>query len=199
MMNRLVPVLGVALLAGCATVKSSYVRPDYETVDKQQVKHLAVVTQPLPDGKQSVGDLWSLITRQYVNQNRDFIVKKNVALPDAPQDPKFKALCTEGTEGVLWLEPTTMTLKGKGAEAGLKAQLVRCRDGEQVWSAEAAGSWPSEENLYKERTAEYAQQFGPEVTPYVAPSIRLLWPTLKTLPKPELTDAEKDEKIELGE
>src|SRR5690242_14629606 len=62
-MNRLVLVLAVASLTGCATVKSSYVRPDYESVDKTQVKHLAVVTQPLPDGNPKVGELWSLVAR----------------------------------------------------------------------------------------------------------------------------------------
>ena len=68
-----------------------------------------------------------------------------------------------------------------------------------MWSAEAAGSWPSEDDLYKERAADYAQQFGPEVTPYVAPSIRLLWAILDTLPNPQLTEADVDEKIDLGD
>lgn len=198
MMNRLVLVVGLALLSGCATVKSSRVRADYETVDKTQVKRLAVVTQPLPDGKQAVGDMWSAITRQYANQKRDYIAKSSVALAGNPEDPTFKSLCVEGIEGVLWLSPD-VTLKGKGVETAVKAQLLRCRDGQEVWFAEAAGSWSSEDDLYKERSADYAQQFGPEVAPYVAPSIRLLWATLNTLPNPQLNEADVDEKIDLGE
>lgn len=197
-MNRLVLVLGLAMLAGCATVKSHRLRPDYETVDKTQVKRLAVVTQPLPDGKQAVGDLWSLIARRYVNQNRDFIAKANTALSGAPQDATFKAQCAEGIEGILWLSPDVKQA-GKGVEASVKAQLLRCRDGEEVWAAEAAGSWPSEDARYKELTAQYTGELGPEVTPYVAPTFRLLSATLDTLPKPALSDADVNEKIELGE
>ncbi len=197
-MNRLVLVLGLALLSGCATVKSSHIRPDYETVDKTQVKRLLVVTQPLPDGKPEVGELWSLIARRYVNQNRDFIARSNVALDGSPEDTTFKGLCVDNLEGVLWLSPDVKRT-GKGLEAAVKAQLVRCRDGQEVWGAEAAGSWPSEDERYKELIAQYTSELGPEVSPYVAPTFRLLSATLDTLPRPQLNDADVEEKIELGE
>ncbi|MFL5356532.1 MXAN_6521/LA_1396 family lipoprotein [Archangium sp.] len=197
-MNRLALVLGLVLLAGCTTVKSSRVRPDYETVDKTQVKRLAVVTQPLPDGKKEVGELWSLVARRYVNQNRDFIAKANVALDGNPEDPAFKGLCVENLEGILWLSPDVKRT-GNGVEASVKAQLLRCRDGQEVWAAQAAGSWPSEDERYKELTAQYTSELGPEVSPYVAPTFRLLSATLDTLPRPQLNDEEVTEKIELGE
>ncbi|MCP3139277.1 MXAN_6521/LA_1396 family lipoprotein [Pyxidicoccus xibeiensis] len=196
--KRLWPVLGLGMLAACSTVKSQRLRADYEQVDKQQVKRLVVVTQPLPDSKPAVGELWSLIARQWVNQNRDFIVKSNLALPDRPEDVSFKGLCVEGIEGVLWLEPS-VALKGDGAEASVQAKLTRCRDGEEVWSAEAAGSWGSKDEDYAQRTAQYVQELGSEVEPYVVPSSKLLGATLNTLPNPQLTEADTDEKIELGE
>lgn len=197
-MNRLALVLGLVLLAGCATVKSSRVRPDYETVDKTQVKRLAVVTQPLPEGKQEVGELWSLIARRYVNQNRDFIAKTNLALAGPPEDTSHKGLCVEGIEGILWLYPDVKRTNG-GVEAAVKAQLLRCRDGQEVWAAEAAGSWPSEDDRYKELTVQYTSELGPDVAPYVGPTFRLLSATLDTLPRPQLSDADVEEKIELGE
>ncbi len=198
--KRLLPVLGLGLLSACSTVKSHRVRTDYEQVDKQQVKRLVVVTQPLPNGKPKVGELWSLLARQWVNQNRDFIVKANLALADRPGDVSFKGLCVEGVEGVLWLDPS-ITLKNKdgGAEASVKARLTRCRDGEEVWAAEAGGSWDSKDEDYAQRVAQYVQELGEEVAPYVVPSAKLLSATLDTLPNPELNDADKDEKIELGE
>jgi probable lipoprotein (TIGR04455 family) len=199
MTMRLWPVLGFVVLAGCAsTVKSQRLRPDYAQVDRQHVKRLVVVTQPLPDGKPEVGELWSLIARQWVNQNRDFLVKNNVTLPERPTDAAFKGLCTEGIEGVLWLDPQVKRT-GDGVETAVKAQLLRCADGQEVWAADAGGSWGSQDDKYKERTAQYVQQFGPEVEPYVVPSYKLLVATLGTLPNPELTEADKDEKIDLGE
>jgi probable lipoprotein (TIGR04455 family) len=197
-MNRLVLVLGLALLSGCATVKRSHIRPDYETVDKTQVKRLVVVTQPLPDGMPEVGELWSLIARRYVNQHREFIARSNISLDGNPEDTSFKGLCVDNLEGVLWLSPDVKRT-GKGVEAAVKAQLLRCRDGQEVWSAEAAGSWPSEDERYKELTAQYTSEIGPKVTPYVGPTFRLLSATLDTLPSPKLSDAEVEEKIELGE
>lgn len=197
-MNRLVLVLGLTLLAGCSTVKSSRIRPDYESVDKFQVKRLVVVTWPLPDGKPEVGELWSLLARRYVNQNRDFIAKSNVALAGNPEDTSFKGLCIEGLEGVLWLSPDVRRAD-KGVEAAVKARLQRCSDGQEVWAAEAAGSWPSQDDRYRELTAQYTGELGPGVEPYVAPTFRLLSATLDTLPRPTLTEADIEEKIELGE
>jgi probable lipoprotein (TIGR04455 family) len=196
--KRLALVLGVAGLTACATVKNSFTRPDYTQVDQQRVKRLVVVTQPLPDGKQSLGELWSLIARQYVNQNRDFLVKQNVVQTEPASDASLKALCTEGIEGVLLLAPQ-MKRTQDGADAAVRARLMRCVDGEDVWSAEASGSWDSQDEKFRERAAEYVKQFGPEVEPYVVPTYKLLKATLDTLPNPKLNDQDVDEKIELGE
>ncbi|NTX03243.1 MXAN_6521/LA_1396 family lipoprotein [Myxococcus sp. CA051A] len=197
-MMRWAPLLGLGLLAGCSAVKTHRVRGDYAQVDRKATKRLVVVAQPLPDEKPAVGELWSLIARQWVNQNRDFIVKDNVALPGRPSDTTFKGLCVEGVEGVLWLDPS-VSLKGDGAEAEVKAQLLRCTDGQEVWAAEAAGSWSSRDEDYAARVTKFSEELGEEVAPYVVPTTKLLAATLETLPNPELTEADKDEKIELGE
>jgi probable lipoprotein (TIGR04455 family) len=198
MTKRLALAVGLTTLAACATVKNSFTRPDYEQVDKGRVKRLAVVTQPLPAGQQPLGEMWSLIARQYVNQNRDFLVKSNLALPEPPTPESLKAQCVEGIEGVLLLSPQVSPTKG-GADVAVRARLMRCVDGEDVWSAEAAGSWDSSDEKFRERAAQYVQQFGPEVEPYVVPTYKLLQATLDTLPKPQLNDQDIDEKIELGE
>lgn len=199
MMRRLVLLAAGALaLAACGPVKKQYVRKDYEQQPQQQVKRLVVVTQPLPAGSEKVGELWSLIARQWVNQNRDYLVKGNLALPERPSDVSFKELCVEGLEGVLWLEPDVKRVDG-GVEAAVKARLVRCADGQDEWSAEAAGSWGSEDEQYRERIAEYVGQLGDEVQPHVVPTYKLLKATLDTLPNPQLSEADIEEKIELGE
>jgi probable lipoprotein (TIGR04455 family) len=190
--------VALALTTGCSAVRSSYVRPDYEQVDRQQVKRLSVVTQPLPEGKPAVGELWSLIARQWVNQNRDFLVKDNKAREAVPAAPTVAEHCVEGIEGVLWLEPQTKR-EGGGVEAQVKARLMRCSDGQDVWRAEAAGSWDSQDEKFRERVAQYVQQLGPDVEPYVVPSYKLLSATLDTLPNPQLNDVDIEEKIELGE
>lgn len=198
MTKRLALMLGLAVLTACATVKNSFTRPDYEQVDKERVKRLVVVTQPLPDGKQALGELWSLIARQYVNQNRDFLVKQNLTQAEPATPASLKALCIEGIEGVLLLDPQ-VKLNKDDVDVAVRARLMRCADSEDVWSAEAAGSWGSRDEKFRERAAQYVQQLGPEVEPYVVPSYKLLQATLDTLPNPKLNDQDVDEKIELGE
>jgi probable lipoprotein (TIGR04455 family) len=198
MTKRLVLTLSLAVLAACATVKNSFTRPDYEQVDKERVKRLVVVTQPLPAGKQPVGELWSLIARQYVNQNRDFLVKQHLTQPEPATAASLQVLCTEGIEGVLLLDPQVKPTQD-GMDAAVRARLMRCADSEDVWSAEATGTWDSRDEKFRERAAQYVQQLGPEVEPYVVPTYKLLQATLDTLPNPKLNDQDIDEKIELGE
>jgi len=185
----------VALASGCATVRWSRVRSDYDAIDKRQTKRLVIVTHPLPDGKPKVGELWSKVARDYVNLKRQFIIKAFCSAGGAAFDPRSQ--CAEGVEGVLWLDPK-MTPRDAGFESQVKASLVRCRDGQEVWAAEAGGTWRSDDEGLKETVKLYSDDLGPEVAPYVVPTWRLLIPTLNTLPDPILNEEEKDEKIELS-
>ena len=183
-----------ALVLGCSVVKHTRTRDDWASVDANRVKRLVIATSPLPDGNEKVGQLWSRIAKRYTNQKRDFLAKEEVAT--GTLEPK--SLCKEGIEGVLWLQPN-VSHKGSGLEAAVKAQLLRCVDGETVWETDAAGSWDSVDPVLQSTTQEYASEFGAEVEPYVAPTFHLLKATLDTLPNPVLTEADKDERIELME
>lgn len=203
-------VRGAALLAamiavsGCATVRSSRIAPDYAQVDQHRTKRLVVVTAPNPGEAEKLGELWSLLARRYTNQHRDFLVKENRPAPEgvtAAAIARFEpqSLCAEGLEGVLWLRPTEWKDEGENLRASLVARLVGCPDGHEVWSAEAGGSWKKQDAQLEAFTAEYVDELGEDVAPYVAPSFRLLKATLDTLPNPTLTDEDIDEKIELGQ
>jgi probable lipoprotein (TIGR04455 family) len=169
------------------------IRPDYDVADRTQTLRLVVLTTPLPDGRELVGKVWSTIAQRYVNDHRDFIAKATEAAAVEP-----KNLCVDGIDGVLRLAPTVRRV-GEGVEAEVKASLTRCRDRQLVWSAEAGGTWDSNDKGLTEVTQRYVEQFGEEVRPYVAPSFRLLKATLDTLPLPSIehNDAAVEEKISL--
>jgi probable lipoprotein (TIGR04455 family) len=185
-----------AFAVGCATVKVKRLRSDYDTVDRHRVKRLVVVTQPFPEDKAAVGELWSQLARKYVNLKRDFIVKENRAVAGPALDLKAQCAQGEGLEGVLWLKPDVRR-KGAGVEAAVRAQLLRCSDGEEVWAAEGGGSWASADPAMAEVAAYYVKELGPEVEPYVAPSQHLLSAILDTLPQPVLSEEDKDEKVSI--
>lgn len=200
MTMKLLPASSTALVlllavvgSACATVKSSWVRDDYDLEDRTTTLRLVVVTSPLPIGDESVGKLWSLIARRYVNQKRDFIVKADIAVEEMT-DP-----CSGDLQGVLHLLPS-VHLVGDGVEIEVDASLTRCRDGRLIWSAKAGGTWASVDETVRELTNNYVEEFGEVVRPYVAPTFHLLRATLETLPLPRIeSDDDLMEKIELGE
>ena len=155
---------------------------------------LVLVVSPIPAGDATLGTLFGKVARKYANDKRQFIVRSAVAVDQVPGD-----LCGDGVEGVLKLSPK-VSRKGAGVEAEVAAELRRCRDGELVWSAEAGGTWPSEDPLYVDTAQHYVDELGEGVRPYFGPVFRLLQATLDTLPEPELPDKDgKLEKIELDD
>ena len=190
----------VALSTGCATVKTSWVEPDYAQTDRTQVKRLVVLTTPLPDGSQHVADLFDQIARRYVNLHFNYLAKATAYGP-APEGKYAPAtLChsmqEDHIEGVLWLSPTAKRDGGDVVEA-VDAKLLRCSDAKAIWSAQANGTWASEDGTIKDEVEQYQHEIDPSVGPYVAPTFRLLKAALDTLPNPTLTDSDTDEKVEL--
>ncbi|MFO0594831.1 MAG: MXAN_6521/LA_1396 family lipoprotein [Myxococcaceae bacterium] len=194
-MKRLGAVVLAVFVSGCSIVKASFIRDDWAQADQKAVKRLAVVVSPLPAGDQQSGEAWARIARRYVNQKRDFLVKKEVAAPVAPAPSE---LCggDDAIEGVLFLKPTT-TLKGDGWEIDLSGSLVRCPDAREAWHAQAAGSFPSKDPGLVEVTNVYVQEFGPGVANAIPPALNVLRPLLDTLPQPVLSEADVDEKLTL--
>lgn len=187
-------VVLLSFVSGCI-VKKSFVRDDWKTEDRSKVKRLAVMVQPLPDGNEKAGELFSRIARRYVNMKRDFLVKQEKFAATAAE---LASLCggDDAIEGVLFLSPT-VTKKDGGMEISLTGSLKRCGDGREAWTAEAAGSFSSKDDKLIEVTKTYVGELGPEVEPFVAPAMNVLRPILDTLPQPVLTEADQDEKITL--
>jgi len=192
--RALLAFAALSLASGCV-IRQSRLRPDYDTVDKQRTKRLAVVTQPLPEGVQALGEMWSLIARRQVNLKRQFIAKETAAVVE-PFEPRSR--CKEGIEGVLWLKPKVKR-DGKDLLAEVKATLFRCTDGAVVWEAEGGGRWPQQDNDVKDVTAAYVKELGPEVESYAGPTFNLIKALVDAMPDPVLNEQDTDEKIELGD
>ena len=200
--------LGVALVlaavcSGCAgVVKQQRTAQEYATVAPlERVKRVAVVTAPWPEGREAVGRMWSALARTRLNQQTNYIAKADLALAEGEAAAVTGAACVEGVEGVVWLRPTGVRLEGEGPGArvheDVTAELLACAGAKALWSAEARGTWESKG--FEAIRDTYVARFGDEVAPYVTPAWKLLFPVLDALPKPALSEADTDEKIEFGE
>jgi probable lipoprotein (TIGR04455 family) len=185
----------LVFLSGCSVVKMSRVRDDWPASHATHVKRLTVVVQPLPDGKPKVGEVWTRIARRYVNMKRNFLVRAELS-QQGPVD--LSAVCTEGTEAMLWLKPT-VSAKGEGFEANVEGKLLRCGDALELWAGEAGGSFKAKDDKLVEVTANYASEYGPEVERYIPLAMNVLRPLLDTLPNPVLTKEEEEEKVLVDE
>jgi probable lipoprotein (TIGR04455 family) len=180
--------------SGCAVVKMARVSPEWERGDRERVKRLLVLTAPHPAADEQVARLWSTLAARQVDLKRNFIIVEKLALPGL-QPPPASQCDQHPVDAVLWLRPTAVQV-GAGAEVSVEGRLFRCTDGVELWAADAAGSWPSRQQRLQQTIAQYVEEFGPEVEPFVAPSYRLLQATLETLPDPVLTEDDQLEKIE---
>lgn len=179
--------------AACGPVRHHHVRPDFDQQDRTGTVRLALVVSPLPAQSEAIGELFAAISREYVNDKRDYIVKS----AEAAADPgNADDACVEGIEGVLRVQPWASP-RGEGVDTGANAWIQRCRDGQIVWSAGAGGHWRSDDPQLDATTDHYTAAHGAEVRPYVAPAFRLLRGLFDTLPRPALPDeAAELEKIE---
>jgi probable lipoprotein (TIGR04455 family) len=188
-------LIALLLLTACSVVKMHRIRDDWETQDKNKLKRISVIVQPLPGGSDKIGAMLARVARRYVHMKRNFLVKADTARA-AGQDRATD--CADGLDGLLMLEPSGKSMD-QGVELNVKASLIRCADGAEVWAAEAGGSFKAHDDGLKEVAATYAHENGAEVEAWVPAAMNVLRPMLDTLPQPELNDADVEEKMTLDE
>lgn len=181
-------------LVACSPIKSSYLRGDYASVDRLQVKRIKVTVAPFPGQRKDLGDLWVAIASNHITQKKNFLVKETVSLQDKGD---LKHHCKPGIEGWLHLLPR-VEQRGQSVEVQVQATLLRCRDGQPIWNTTAVGVWASQDANLKALTESYGKKFGNAVESFVAPSCHLLFAVIENLPNPTLNDADILEKIQMG-
>lgn len=194
-MKRIVLVTGVVFCSACSNVQWAYTRDDYALKDQKTVKRLVLALQPLPEGNAKAGSIFARVARRFVNMKREFLVRKEQVQADTLQ---FGAMCTDGAEGVLWLEPD-LKPEGNGYRGSVEARLLRCPDAREVWCGKASGFVASTDEGLTSVADTYAKEFGDDSKRYVAPALNLLRPLLERLPNPILSEEDVTEKMSLDE
>ena len=180
------------LVGACTPIRSVWLRSDWEARQADQVKRIQVLVSPLPSGREDLGELWATLTKEYINEHLDFLVYS----AHWAAEPKLQEACTAPLEGLLLLKPQTEA-HNTSIWVGVQAELYSCKEQHPLWKVSAQLKAKRQDPLFEATAAAYGERIGEPVRDYVAASFRLLQQVADRLPKPRLTEADIDEKIDL--
>lgn len=191
----LVATLWAVLLggSGCA-VRSVYVKPDFQQVDRQNLKRITVAVTPLPGAPAQASALLARMARRFVHQHKDFLAAEDQVIPSASA---WKALCDGELHGVLRLQVHRLDRDDGALQVDMTADLLRCDSSVLVWKVEIDDENDSRDDNLKELASVYRREFGQVADTYAAPFFILVQAAFASLPSPQLTDEETMEKIEM--
>lgn len=131
----------------------------------------------------------------------DFIkLRRNYLVYDTSVVQKsFAEACRDKVQGVLLLRALDVRLvQDDKMHLALSGEMYDCADGALLWRVEGAADSASHLAELSELTDSYAGTLGEGSRKFVAPSFILLQDLFGALPDVALSDAEVEEKIELG-
>ncbi len=185
-------LLASLVLSACTPIRSVWLRTDWDATQANQIKRIQVLVSPLPENREDLGALWGLLAKEYINEHLDFLVySARWAENLSPRDA-----CAAPLDGILLLQPL-IRRKGNWLFVSAQAQLYSCHEHQVLWRAHGRLTGPVADRLFLATAATYAERLGEPVRDYVAASFRLLQQLADRLPKPRLTEADIDEKIDL--
>lgn len=189
-MKRLIVVTAFAL-AGCSTLGSTYVAPGYKSTSADAVKRITIGAWA-PTEQAGAAPVIARVAADFVKLRKNYLVPEAVALRG------WEEGCKEGRDGVLTVRVTKSELKDREVDLHLVTELYRCADGALLWRAEGCGEAKSNDESLKQMVENYTREVGPDAERFAAPAFVVLQDMLNAMPDVVLTDAEVEEKIELG-
>jgi len=184
-----------AFSSGCA-VRSVYVKPDFEKVDRLNLKRVAVAATPLSQAPPRVAHLLARIARRYIHQHKDYLVLGDTVIKQAA---RYKSLCKDGIQGVVRVMVEAMEQDSDHLTVEMAADLLRCDSGAVVWRVEIRDRNEQRDDDLKELAGVYLREFGAVATKYAAPLFIVVKAAFESLPSPQLTDEETMEKISMDD
>ncbi|MBL8019780.1 MAG: MXAN_6521/LA_1396 family lipoprotein [Leptospirales bacterium] len=196
--SRLVLLILFGLLAltiDCASaVKSVYKKPGLETNELKYVKRVAVLVDQnsVPTADQAIRDRMLIFrTREHLIHHSEFIVysaKPGNILNVCKAEKKLN--------GVLLHRLSSLKQDGGDLNFAMTTGLYDCKTGDRLWEAGSQVSYEMNDSDFGTLIAGDVKRFGESARVYSAPFYRLIAAVFEKLPNPDLTDAEKLEKID---
>lgn len=193
---RLLVLLAVVSgAAGCA-VRSTYVKPDFATVERNNLKRVAVVATPLSGFPPRAAELLASMSRRFINQHKDYLALSHGVIKSAAA---WKQACKDGVHGVVRVVTNRIKQDATELDVDLVADLRRCDSGVLVWKVEIRDTNDKQDDDLSKLAAVYKQEFGAVAEQCAAPFFVVVQAAFQSLPSPKLTDEETMEKISMDE
>ncbi len=183
-------VLTLALV-GCSSLGTTYVAPGYLSTSADAVKRITVGAWA-PADQAGAAPVIARIAADFVKLRKNYIVPESLALKG------WEEGCKDNREGVLAVRVLKSAIENQDVELTVAVELFRCRDGALLWRAEGKGDGKSNDESLKEMVSNYARDVDPAAAQFAAPAFVVLQDVLNALPDVVLSDAEVEEKIEIG-
>jgi probable lipoprotein (TIGR04455 family) len=196
-MNRrflMMVYLALATLGtGCGTLTRVYVQPGYNLSGPAPIKHVRIAAWA-PQEHAGLAQVMAHVASDLIK------LRKNYLVMDAePQMAAVGAACPEHVEGMIWVRVLDVT-QPKTGQVYLRGalEMYRCSDGALIFRSEGASTHRSMDRALSDLTANYQAQLGEASLVWAAPAFNLYQALVEPLPDPTLSDADIEEKIELG-
>lgn len=184
-------VVALAATSCASAIDSRFALRGYDARDAGAVKRIAVAAWA-PRELAGVGEVAVQVATDLVKLRKNYLVKQSAVLARA-----YAEAC-DGVEGALAVRVLDVQVSGDDVTTRAEASLFRCSDGALLWRTAGALEASSSDANLQNLAAAYVERAGEGARRYAAPLFALLQQLLAPLPDPVLTDAEIDEKIELG-
>lgn len=211
----LLTLLGLLALLGISscTVKYTYTKPDYDTVEKQRLKKVVLVQafepssgdasneagkqaamNPAPNAEKKTA-LFALVAREFITHHHEYIVLRPTSGTPLASAASYCA-ADRRLDGVIFSRIKRWDEGHSSVTLEVQSTLYDCSSGARVWEALGRNTFDSEDSSLTVLIGSYTKRVGPEIRASVAPVYLLVRKLFASLPDPALTSADVDAKIE---
>lgn len=209
-MKKLSPIAPLILLTlstllglPACTVKYTYTKPDYETVEKQRLKKVVLVQtfepsadeSPAPVSQEKKALLFALVSREFITHHHEYIVLRPKGTASF-SDPAAYCATDRRLDGIIVSRFKQWKKNGGSVKLEVQSTLYDCSSGARIWEALARNSYESEDSSLTVLIQSYSKRVGEEIRSSVAPVYLLVRSLFASLPDPSLNPTDVDAKIE---
>ena len=178
---------------GC-TVKYTYLKPNYNKVERQSLKRIALVIEPYKALPENINNLLFTIEKEYLSIKTNYIIKNQIIVLEN-QNAQNVCRSKFKLNGYLITRLEELKIRKNNVDIALRLILYDCSHN-KIWESYGKNSYRSNDSSLRATIDSLTNRTGENVRLFVAPIYRLTNLLLKSLPQPNLTDEEEIEKIE---